>query len=57
MYSNLLQSIAVERVRDMRSEATAASLSRAARFARPGRRAGAARSGATGRLVRRTVHP
>ncbi len=53
MYSNLLQSIAVERVRDMRSAATAASL---ARSARPARRAGAVRSGATGWFVRRTVH-
>jgi hypothetical protein len=58
MYSNLLPSIAADRVRAMRSEATAASAARAARLARPGRRAGAARSGAVGRrLVRRTVHP
>ena len=57
MNANLLQSIAVERVMDMRTEATTGSAVRRARFARAGRRAGAARSGAAGRLVRRTVHP
>jgi hypothetical protein len=57
MYSNLLPSMAADRVRGMRSEATAARAARAARSARPGRRAGGVRSGAAGRLVRRTVHP
>jgi hypothetical protein len=61
MYSNLLPIMAADRVRGIRSEATAASAARAARTARParpGRRAGAARSGgAVRRLVRRTVHP
>jgi hypothetical protein len=57
MNSHLLQGIAVERARDMRAEATAASLARAARVVRPGRRGGAAASGEARRFVRRTVHP
>jgi hypothetical protein len=58
MYSNLLPKMAADRVRGIRSEATAASAARAARSARPRRRAGVARYGAAGRrLVRRTAHP
>ncbi len=57
MHSNLLQSVAAERVRDLRREAAAQSLVRQAGFTRPGRRADAVVSGGIGRLVRRTVHP
>lgn len=57
MHSNLLQSVAAERVRDLRREATAQSLVRRARFARPSRRTEAVVPGGIGRLVRRTVHP
>jgi len=57
MNSYLLQGIAVERARDMRQEATAASRARAARFARSGRRPHVVMPGTGGRLVRGTVHP
>ena len=57
MNSHLLQGIAVERTRDMRKEATAASRARAARFARSGRRIHVVMLGTDGRLVRGTVHP
>jgi len=57
MNSHLLQGIAIERTRDMRNEATAASQARAARFARSGRRVHVVMLGTDGRLVRRTAHP
>jgi hypothetical protein len=57
MHSNLLQSVAAERVRDMRREAATQSVIRQARFTRPSRRTDAVVSGGIGRLARRTVHP
>jgi len=57
MQSNQLQSVAAERVRDMRREAATRSLARRARFIRPSRRTRAVVSHGIGRLVRRTVHP
>jgi hypothetical protein len=57
MHSNLLQSVAAERIRDMRREAATQSLVRRDRFTRPSRRTDAAVSHGIGRLVRRTVHP
>jgi len=54
MNSHLLQGMAVERARDMRNEATAASLARAAR---PARRAGVVVRSGSSRLARRAVHP
>jgi hypothetical protein len=57
MHSNLLQSIATERVKDMRREAATQSRVRRTRPTRPSRRTSAAVSGGIGRLVRRTVHP
>jgi hypothetical protein len=57
MHSNLLQSVAAERVRDMRREAAAQSLVRRTRPTRPSRRTDAAAPGGIGRLVRRTAHP
>jgi hypothetical protein len=57
MNSHLLRAIAVERARDMRNEAMAASAARAARSARPGRRTDVATRGRVGRLAHRTVHP
>jgi hypothetical protein len=57
MHSNLMQSIAAERVRDMRREAATRSLVRRARFTRPSRRTDAVVSHGIGRLVRKTVHP
>jgi len=57
MNSHLLQDMAVERARDMRNEATAASLARAARPARPTRRTHVVARGGSGRLARRAVHP
>ena len=57
MHSNLLQSVAAERVRDMRREAATQSLARRARFTRPRRRTDAVASHGIGRLVRRTAHP
>jgi hypothetical protein len=57
MQSNQLQSVAAERVRDMRREAATRSLARRTRFTRPSRRTRAVASHRIGRLVRRTVHP
>jgi len=57
MHSNLLQSIAAERVRDMRRDAATQSLVRRARFTRPSRRTHAVMPHGIGRLVRRTAHP
>jgi hypothetical protein len=57
MNSHLLQGIAVERTREMRNEAMAASAARAARSARPSRRTTVAVPGRFGRLAHRTVHP
>jgi len=57
MHSNLLQSVAAERVRDMRRDAVTHSLVRQARFTRSSRPTDAAVHGGGGRLVRRTVHP
>jgi len=57
MHSNLLQSIATERVKDMRTEAATHSLVRRRRPARPSRRTSTVVSGGIGRLARRTAHP
>jgi hypothetical protein len=57
MHSNLLQSIAAERIRDMRRDAATRSLVRRGRFTRPSPRTDAVVSHGIGRLVRRTVHP
>jgi hypothetical protein len=57
MHFNLLQSIATERVKDMRREAATQSRVGRTRPTRSGRRTGAAVPGGIGRLVRRTVHP
>ena len=56
MHSNLQQSVAAERIKDMRREAARHSLVRQARLTRPSRRTDAVVSGGIGRLVRRTVH-
>jgi hypothetical protein len=57
MNSHLLHGIAVERARDMRNEAMAASAARTARSARPSRRTAVVVPGRFGRLAHRTVHP
>jgi hypothetical protein len=56
MYPYLLQSMAVERVKDLRKEATGAARVKPARSARAGRRSGAAAFSAGARLARRAVH-
>jgi hypothetical protein len=60
MYPYLLQSMAVERVKDLRSEATGAGGAgpvRRTRSVRAGTRLGLAASSAAAGLVRRVVHP
>jgi hypothetical protein len=52
----LLQSVAVERARDLRNEVTAASRARKARGARAGTWPGTALSHAGVRLARRAAH-
>ena len=56
MYPYLLQSMAVERAKDLRSQATAAGRARKARLPRAWTR-GIAASHAGARLARRTAHP
>jgi hypothetical protein len=57
VYPYQLQSMAVERARDLRQEATAATRARQARGTRVATRSIAAVSHAGARLVRRTAHP
>jgi hypothetical protein len=57
MYPYLLQSMAVERVKDLRQEATGAARVRRSRRVLAGTRARLAASGAGTWLARRTVHP
>jgi hypothetical protein len=57
MYPYLLQSMAVERVKDLRQEATGAARVRRARRGRASTRARLAASSAGSRLARRAVHP
>jgi hypothetical protein len=57
MYPYLLQSMAVERVKDLRKEATGAGRVRRTRSVRAGTRFGLAASSAAAGLVRRVVHP
>jgi hypothetical protein len=59
MFTNLLPDLAAERGRDIRRDATAASLARLARQTRPGRRHRHAASAhhLESRLVPRTVRP
>jgi hypothetical protein len=57
MYPYLLQSMAVERVKDLRQEATGAARVRHSRSVRAGARARLAASSAGTWLARRAVHP
>lgn len=57
MYPYQLQSMAVERAKDLRKEATATARARQARGTRAGTRPGIAASRAGARLVRWTAHP
>lgn len=57
MYPYLLQSMAVERVKDLRQEATGAARVRRARRVRAGTRSRRAASSAGTRLARRAAHP
>jgi hypothetical protein len=57
MYPYLLQSMAVERVKDLRQETTGAARIRPARRVRAGTWFGVAASGAGAWLARRVVHP
>jgi hypothetical protein len=57
MYAYLLQSMAVERAKDLRSEVTATDRARKARRTHAASRSGTALSHAGSRLVRRTAHP
>jgi hypothetical protein len=57
MYPYLLQSMAVEHVKGLRREATAAARFRRARSARAGTRARVAASSAGARRARRAVQP
>jgi hypothetical protein len=57
MYPYLLQSMAVERVKDLRQEATGATRVRRSRSVRAGARARLAVSSAGTWLARRAVHP
>ena len=57
MYPYLLQSMAVEHVKDLRKEATVAARIRQVRSPRAGTRIGVAASGARNRVARRAVHP
>jgi hypothetical protein len=57
MYPYLLQSMAGERVKDLRKEATGAARIRSARGARAGIRSGVAASSVGTRRARRAVHP
>jgi hypothetical protein len=56
MYPYLLQSMAVERAKDLRNEAAAGARVRQARGTRAGTRSGIAASRARARLVRRAAH-
>jgi hypothetical protein len=57
MYPYLLQSMAVERAKDLRNEATVTHRARKARGTRAGARSGIALSHPGARFVRRTAHP
>ncbi len=57
MYPYLLQSMAVERAKDLRKEAATGARVRQARGTRAGARSGNAASRAGVRLVRRAAHP
>ena len=57
MYPYLLQSMAVERVKDLRQEAKGAARIRRARSVRASTWFGVAASSAGKRLARRVVHP
>jgi hypothetical protein len=57
MYPYLLQSMAVEHVKDLRQAATAAARVRRARPVRAGTRSGVTAPSAGSRLARRAVHP
>jgi hypothetical protein len=57
MYPYLLQSMAVEHVKDLRRNVTGATRVRHARRVRPGNRFGVAASSAGAWLARRVVHP
>ena len=57
MYPYLLQSMAVERVKDLRKETTAMAGIRHPRSVRAGTWFGVAASGAGRRFARRVVHP
>jgi hypothetical protein len=57
MYPYLLQSMAVERVKDLRQESTGAAWIRPARSVRAATWFGVAASSAGRRLARRAVHP
>jgi hypothetical protein len=57
MYPYLLQSMAVERVNDLRQEATGAARVKRARRGRAGTRSRLAASRVGTRLARRAVHP
>jgi hypothetical protein len=57
VYPYQLQSMAVERARDLRQEATAAGRARRTRGTRVAARSLAAASHAGARIVRRTAHP
>jgi hypothetical protein len=57
MYPYLLQSMAAERVKDLRKEATGTARIRPARSARAGTRSGVTASSAGTRRARRAVHP
>ena len=57
MYPYLLQSMAAERVKDLRRETTGAARIKPARRVWAGARFGVAASSAGARLARRVVHP
>jgi hypothetical protein len=57
MYPYLLQSMAAERAKDLRQEATGIARIRPARSARAGTRSGVAALSAGTRRARRAVHP
>jgi hypothetical protein len=57
MYPYLLQSMAVERAKDLRKEAATGARVRQSRGTRAGTRSGNAASRAGVRLVRRAAHP
>jgi hypothetical protein len=57
MYPYLLQSMAVERAKDLRKEAATGARIRQARGTRAGTRSGSAAAHAGVRLVRRAAHP